>query len=62
MTIVSLFIMPLVALYAGMTLNVWSERPDWCSPLLLTSVLGLLTIQLIYFLCWDFDFLSKRKA
>jgi hypothetical protein len=61
-TIVSLFLLPLVMLNAGMYLNVWSEKPEWCSPLLLTAVLGLLTIQMIYFMCWDFDFLSKRKA
>ena len=62
LTIVSLFVLPLAMLNVGMYFNVWSDKPDWCSPLLLTAVLGLLTIQMIYFMCWDFDFLSKRKA
>ena len=60
--IVAFFFTPLLLLNIGLCLNLFSERPEWCSPILLTAVLGLMTIQLIYFLCWDFDFLTKRKA
>ncbi len=61
-TIVALFVLPLLALNAAMFMNVWPDRPDWCTPTLMTALLGLLTIQTIYFLCWDFDFISRRKV
>ena len=60
--IVALFFSPLLILNIVLAFNLWTEKPEWCSPILLTAVLGLLTIQMIYFMCWDFDFLSKRKA
>lgn len=62
LAIVSLFMMPLVILHGSLYLNLWAERPEWLSPMLLTALMGLLTIQLIYFTCWDFDFLAKRKS
>jgi hypothetical protein len=60
--IVCLFFMPLLLLNGAMYFNVWSERPDWCSPILLTAVVGLLNIQLIYFMCWDFDFFTRHRV
>ncbi|HEY9784743.1 MAG TPA: hypothetical protein V6D17_05010 [Candidatus Obscuribacterales bacterium] len=62
LTIVTVFLVPLAILNVSLYFNVWPERPEWCTPMLLTAVLGLLTIQLIYFTCWDFDFLAKRKS
>lgn len=61
-TIVALLIMPLLALNLCLYFNASFERPEWCNPVLMTAILGLLTMQLIYFLCWDFDFLSKKKS
>ena len=60
--IVTAFLLPLLLLNAGLHFNVLSGRPDWCTPLLMTAILGLLTIQVIYFTCWDFDFLTRRKS
>lgn len=60
--VVALFMMPLLALNVALYMNLFQSLPEWCSPILLTAVMGLLTIQLIYFMCWDFDFLTKRKA
>ncbi|MBI2811288.1 MAG: hypothetical protein HYX67_10730 [Candidatus Melainabacteria bacterium] len=62
-SIVALFMMPLVALNIALYMNVGAAiLPEWCSPVLLTAITGLLTMQLIYLFCWDFDFLTKRKA
>ncbi|HEY9714883.1 MAG TPA: hypothetical protein V6C72_15550, partial [Chroococcales cyanobacterium] len=61
MAIVSVFATPLIMLNLAMYLGVGQTLPEWCSPILLTAVLGLLTVQMIYFTCWDFDFLTKRR-
>lgn len=62
-TIMALFLMPLVALNVALYMNVGAGiLPEWCSPVLLTAVTGLLTMQLIYLFCWDFDFLTKRTT
>lgn len=61
--IVLLFMLPLLALNGAFYyFNIWPDRPEWLSPLLLSAVVSLITIQTIYFLCWDFDFVSKRRA
>ncbi len=61
-TIVAVFFMPLILLNVSIYMNLWADKPEWCSPMLMTAVLGLLTTQLIYLLCWDFDFLTKKKS
>jgi hypothetical protein len=57
-----MFAIPLMmlngAFYYG---NFWADRPEWLSPLLLSCVVGLITMQTIYFLCWDFDFVARRR-
>ena len=60
MSIIALSFLPVTAVifYAvlyGQTL------PKWAEPQLLSPIVGLLTMQLIYLLCWDFDFFSKRS-
>jgi hypothetical protein len=62
MTILVAFLLPLIALNLSLGLNLWHDRPEWCSPLLMTALIGLVTIQMIYFCCWDFDFLSKGRS
>src|SRR6185369_15876120 len=58
LSIVALFLLPLAVLNLAMSMNLWQDRPEWCSPVLVSAILGLLTIQCIYFMCWDFDFFS----
>lgn len=62
--LIALFVIPLTLLNIGIYFDIWSDRPEWCNPLLLTSIIGLLNIQLIYFMCWDFNFnlFVKRKS
>jgi hypothetical protein len=62
LSMVSLIVLPILIINALIYLNVWHERPGWCHPLILTALFGFITTQLIYFICWDFDFLSKRKT
>lgn len=59
--IVLLSLLPVLAVNIALCVNLWANRPAWCNPILLTPLIGLLTIQFIYLLCWDFDFLSERK-
>jgi len=61
-TIVFAFVLPLVALNSTLYISPWTERPEWLSPPLLSALVGLVTIQAIYFLCWDFDFVAKRRT
>lgn len=61
--IVSMFIIPLMALNGAFHYgHLWADRPEWLSPALLSAVVSLVTIQAIYFTCWDFDFVSRRRA
>jgi hypothetical protein len=60
--IVLLSLLPVLAVNLTICLNLWANRPDWCNPALMTPLIGLLTIQFIYLLCWDFDFLSKHDT
>jgi hypothetical protein len=61
LTILTAFLLPLLALNLSLSLNLWHDRPDWCSPLLMTALIGLITVQMIYFCCWDFDFLARSR-
>lgn len=59
--IVAVSLVPVLLVNLLICYDIWSSRPDWCNPLLLTPVIGLLAIQLVYMLCWDFDFLTKKS-
>lgn len=59
--IVFLFLMPLMASQIAFSMNLFADRPEWLSPYLASAIVGLLTIQMIYLLCWDFDFVAKHK-
>ncbi len=37
-------------------------RHPLCEPCLLALAVGLVSMQLIYLMCWDFDFFSRHKA
>ncbi len=60
-TIVAVSLLPVVLLNIALFFNLWSSRPDWCNAALLSPLVGLVTVQLVYLLCWDFDFLSKKR-
>jgi hypothetical protein len=60
-TIVASSLVPVILLNVALSLHFWSNRPLWCTPLMLSLVVGLLAVQMIYLLCWDFDFLTKSK-
>lgn len=62
LTIVIISLLPVIMLNMVIRLNVWSGRPDWCNPFLISLLLGLASTQLVYLLCWDFEFLSKRRS
>jgi len=59
--ILFIFLAPLLAFHVSVALHLWHDRPEWCSPLLMTALIGLASIQLIYFSCWDFDFLARHR-
>lgn len=55
-------IVPVLLLNFALSLNFWQSRPQWLNPIALTAIVGLATLQMIYLICWDFEFLSRRKA
>ncbi len=60
--IVLTFLIPMIALNAAFHFNVWPETPELLNPVLLTVLLGLITLEAIYFLCWDFEFTQRRRT
>ncbi len=59
--IVMLSLLPVTAIYLAISLNLWNGRPEWCHPALLTLVTGLFALQLVYLICWDFNYHSKQR-
>jgi hypothetical protein len=59
--ILTLSIVPIVLTNLALTMNLWKDRPEWCSPILLSIVVGLVMLQMIYLICWDFDSMSRGK-
>ena len=57
-----MFITPMLAVNLLMTSNVWAQRPEWVSPLLMTAVVGLVMAVVLRLLCWDFDIGSNSQA
>lgn len=60
-TIVSASLVPVILLNVALSLHLFAHRPEWCTPLIMSLLVGLLSVQMIYVFCWDFDFLSKSK-
>jgi len=58
-TIVALSLIPVVLLNLVLCYDLWAGRPDWCNPIIVSPLIGLLSIQFVYFMCWDFDFLTR---
>lgn len=62
-TIVLMSLLPVIGMMVASTLakGWWlATLPRWCDPALLAPIVGLITMQLIYLLCWDFDLFSRR--
>ena len=59
-TIVILSILPVIAANLAMYFGFWANRPDWCTPLIVSPVVGLISINLLYLTCWDYDFLARK--
>jgi hypothetical protein len=59
--IVLMFVLPVALAQLAFAFNLVGERPDWLNPALATALVSLLSMQAIYFLCWDFDFVSRSK-
>ena len=62
LSIVMMFITPMLTVNLLMTSNVWTQRPEWVSPLLMTAVVGLVMAVVLRLLCWDFDIGSNSQA
>ena len=66
-TFLSLVPVIMILALAHLNPNLWAEAlPKWCiSPsltsVLLASVVGLISLQLIYWSCWDFDFHTCKR-
>jgi hypothetical protein len=52
---------PVVLVNLALTMNFFKDRPEWCTPILLSIVVGLMMLQMIYLICWDFDTMSRGK-
>jgi hypothetical protein len=44
-----------------MGMHLLHDRPEWLNPVLLSALIALMTIQLVYFTCWDFNPRTKRR-
>ncbi|MBI4532373.1 MAG: hypothetical protein HY711_00380 [Candidatus Melainabacteria bacterium] len=60
--IVALSLLPVILVNLAICLNWWTEQPRWCNPVLLSPSLALTSIQVIYFLSWDFKFLKRKRS
>jgi len=61
LTIVLLSVMSVTGAYAAFGFNLIPQRPEWLSPMLAAAVALFVVLQLIYFVCGDFDIVAKRK-
>lgn len=59
--ILVMFSLPLILVNLGFTYNSFKGAPEWLSMPLALAAVSLVTIQAIYFLCWDFDFVTKKR-
>lgn len=62
LSIVLVSLLPVVAVVASAQAQaeLWHSYMGKIEPALVGSVVGLITMQLIYLLCWDFEFCSRR--
>jgi hypothetical protein len=58
-TIILLSLVPVIGMLVYASLFPHSF-PKWAAPHLLSPIVGLLTMQLMYLVCWDFDFFKRR--
>jgi hypothetical protein len=58
--IIALSLLPVVGILTFASICPSAFRGPLDQPTLLSPIVGLITMQLMYLLCWDFDFLSRR--
>jgi hypothetical protein len=59
LTIVLISLMPVIALNLLISFDLWAQRPIWFNPILASPIIGLISLQLSFLSCWDFDFLGN---
>ena len=60
-SIVMMFLTPMLAVNIFISSNIWAARPDWASPLLMTALVGLIMAVVLRVLCWDFEIGTKNR-
>jgi hypothetical protein len=58
-TIIMLSLLPVIGILGFATVHP-NGMPLKADPTLLSPIVGLITMQVMYLLCWDFDFFSRR--
>jgi len=59
--LVMFFFLPMITAEVAFALNLLPEHPEWLSPAAACVAIAMLTSSAIYFFCWDFDHVAKRK-
>lgn len=54
-SIVMMFLAPMLMVNLFISSNIWVQRPEWASPMLMTAIVGLVMAGILRLLCWDFD-------
>jgi hypothetical protein len=60
-TVALLFFLPLIAAQVAFALNLVPDHPEWFSPAMACTAIALLATTAIYFMCWDFNSVTRRK-
>jgi putative effector of murein hydrolase LrgA (UPF0299 family) len=61
LSVMMFFFLPIMAAQVAFALNLIPERPDWLSPAMASTAIALLSTTAIYFMCWDFTSVARRK-
>lgn len=58
---VLLSVLPALAFYLPMRLHLWDPGYAWCHSMLAVAGIALASLQIIWLLSWDFDFLTPAN-
>jgi len=61
LSVIFFFFAPIVMSQVAFSLNLFPDKPDWLNPFVVSALVGLFSMQIIYFLCWDVDFVSRHR-
>lgn len=62
--IVLFSLLPAISIFMAhhMYATTWNAlMPRWCDPVIFSPIVGLLTMQILYLMCWDFDFCKQKS-